>query len=1166
MPLDSSSIFNPLLPTQPGKTEYWGKLYGSAAGLAIQQLVKQHDGLVLCITSDSANAQHLADQIQFYSKGEQQSLLNFPDWETLPYDVFSPHQDIISERLSTLYQLPETRQGLLIVPIQTLMHRVAPKEYVQQRCLLLSTGQQLVPETFRQQLISSGYEHVSTVLEHGEFAVRGSLIDLYPMGSTLPYRIEMFDNDIESIRTFDPESQRTIEIVTQLRLLPAREFPLDDDGAKQFRQAYRALFSGDPQVSVIYNEVSNRRAPAGIEYYLPLFFEQTQTLFEYLPSNTIIINEHNILSQAATFSEETQQRYESSRHDIERPVLSPEQLFLDVNDIENKLSSFKQIQWQTYEHEQTDSADFSRINFNSSAPPQLLINARASNPTDALTHFIQSNPGRILFAAESTGRRETLTGLLQENNIRPTLFESWQDFIKADQRLGITVAPLELGLSINEPPIHVIAETQLFGQQVLQRRRRRVQQRDSENIFKNLAELTIGAPVVHDEYGVGRFLGLQTITAAGTTSEFLTLEYADKDKLYVPVSSLNLISRYTGASPETAPLHKLGSGQWERARKKAQDKVRDVAVELLEIYAKREAKQGFAYPFDEHQYRAFSAEFPFEETADQQTAIDNVIRDMTDNKPMDHLVCGDVGFGKTEVAMRAAFVAVMAGKQVAILTPTTLLTQQHMQTFSDRFSEWPVKVDSLSRFRSKKEQQGVIDGLEKGQVDIVIGTHKLLQKDVRYKSLGLVIIDEEHRFGVRQKETFKSLRSEVDILTLTATPIPRTLNMSMSGMRDLSIIATPPAKRLAIKTFISQWHDSMIVEAIARELKRGGQVFYVHNEVETIEKQVHKLRELVPDTKIEFAHGQMRERELEQIMSDFYHQRFNILVCTTIIETGIDIPNANTIILNRADRFGLAQLYQLRGRVGRSHHRAYAYLVIPDKNVITADAKKRLEAIESIETLGTGFTLATHDLEIRGAGELLGDEQSGQMQEIGYAMYTELLEKAVKSLKAGKDFDPDSEEKDTEIELHIPALIPEDYLPDVHERLILYKRIASSGNEESLTELKIEMIDRFGLLPQSVKNLFDLTGLKNSARHIGIVKINLSDNGGYFLFSDKPNIDTAIIIELIQTKAHLYQLDGQNKLKISYESENEQKRLDFTKTLLNHLSQSQQKISDEVDS
>ena len=1148
MPL--SSVFQPPIPKTNSLPQQWGKLYGSAIGLAVSQLVEQYDGLVLYLAASSSSAQLLSDQIEFYAKGKPAPLLRFPDWETLPYDVFSAHQDIISERLATLYQLPNTHKGLLIIPVQTFMHYIAPKDFIQQRCLLLQSGQTLVQDDFRQRLTAAGYEHVSTVLEHGEFAVRGSLIDLFPMGSDLPFRIELFDNDIESIRTFDPESQRTVEVVNSLRLLPAREFPLDDAGVKHFRQSYRATFAGEANKSTIYREVSNHRAPAGIEYYLPLFFEQTQTLFDYLPDNTIVITESDVRHQADVFHSETLQRYENARHDIERPILEPDRLFLQPQELNQRLSAYQNITWQNHELESNDG-----VNFDCSAPPQLLINARASDPTENLTQFISHSRHRILFAAESTGRRETLLGLLNSHGIRPVLFDSWQSFTDSNETLGITVAPLESGVSINNPALHVIAETQLFGQQVLQRRRRKAQQRDSENVFKNLAELTIGAPVVHDEYGVGRFLGLQTITAAGMTSEFLSLEYADKDKLYVPVSSLHLISRYTGASPDTAPLHKLGSGQWERARKKAQEKVRDVAAELLEIYAKREAKQGFAYPFDDAQYHAFAAEFPFEETPDQQTAIDNVIRDMTSNKPMDHLVCGDVGFGKTEVAMRAAFIAAMGGKQVAILTPTTLLTQQHLQTFSDRFSEWPVKVDSLSRFRSKKEQADVLKGLANGQIDIVVGTHKLLQKDVKYKSLGLVIIDEEHRFGVRQKETFKSLRSEVDILTLTATPIPRTLNMSMSGLRDLSIIATPPAKRLAIKTFISQWNDNMIAEAIARELKRGGQVFYLHNEVETIEKEVSRLHKLVPDAKVEFAHGQMRERELEQVMSSFYHQRFNILVCTTIIETGIDIPNANTIIINRADRFGLAQLYQLRGRVGRSHHRAYAYLVIPPKGVMTGDAQKRLEAIESIETLGTGFTLAAHDLEIRGAGELLGDEQSGQMQEIGYTMYTQLLERAVNSLKQGKTLDLENSEKDTEVELHIPALIPDDYLPDVHERLVLYKRIASAKDEEALTELKIEMIDRFGLLPQQVKNLFEVTELRNHARVLGIEKIDLSDNGGYITFSKNPNIDTAIIIELIQTKPHVYRLDGQNKLKIAYESDNEQKRIEFIRTLLKMLSQ-----------
>lgn len=1144
----AGSIFHPGYEKKPGEIQQWGKLYGSALGLATQQLIEQHDGLVLVITTSSTNAQQLNEQIHFYCKDSPYQLLNFPDWETLPYDVFSPHQDIISERLETLYRLPKIRHGLLVVPIQTLLHKLAPCEYIQQRSFLINKGQALNQDDFRKQLTTTGYEHVSTVMEHGEFAIRGNLIDLFPMGSNKPYRIELFDNEVESIRTFDPENQRTIEIVEQLRMLPAREFPLDEQGVKHFRQSYRIQFEGDPQRSAIYREVSDGHAPAGIEYYIPLFFEQTQSLFDYLPTNALILYQHDTLQQASNFYLEASDRFEAARHDVERPLLEPGKLFLDEQTLSSALGTFPQIQWQRHEHE-SEAA----INFDTMAPPQLLINARAPSPTEQLKTFITSSDVRILFAAESTGRRETLLGLLRDNQILPVQFDSWQAFLASNEKLGITVSPLEQGLSLREPELHVISETQLFGQQVLQRRRRSRQQRDTENIFKSLAELTIGAPVVHEEYGVGRFLGLQTITTADLTAEFLTLEYADKDKLYVPVSSLHLISRYTGASPETAPLHKLGSGQWERARKKAQERIRDVAAELLEIYAKREAKQGHAYKIDEVQYRAFASEFPFEETPDQQTAIDNVIRDMRTAKPMDHLICGDVGFGKTEVAMRAAFIAVMAGKQVAILAPTTLLTQQHHQTFSDRFAEWPVKVDSLSRFRSKKDQDSIIKGLAEGKIDIVIGTHKLLQKEIKYQSLGLVIIDEEHRFGVRQKETFKSLRSEIDILTLTATPIPRTLNMSMAGMRDLSIISTPPARRLAIKTFISQWNDRLISEAITRELKRGGQIFYVHNEVESIEKQVKKLSELMPDARIQFAHGQMRERELEHVMSDFYHQRFNILVCTTIIETGIDIPNANTIVINRADRFGLAQLYQLRGRVGRSHHRAYAYLIVPSKNTISKDAQKRLEAIESIETLGTGFTLATHDLEIRGAGELLGDEQSGQMHEIGYSMYTELLERAVKSLKEGKAFDINEPEKDTEIELHLPALIPEDYLPDVHERLILYKRIASAADEPALSELQVEMIDRFGLLPQPVKNLFEIASIRIVAKEAGIIKVDLSERGGYILFGESPDIDTGIIIELIQTQDHIYRLDGNTKLKINYQSENEGKRVNFLKTLLDRL-------------
>ena len=973
-------------PQQAHEIVRWGRLYGSAIGLALHQLGMAQRRLLLVVTRNTSAAQQLHEQLAFYGADTELPLLHFPDWETLPYDVFSPYQDITSERLECLYRLPSLRSGILVVPVQTLMSRLAPRTFVEQRSLLIETGQRLGFDAFRLRLAQNGYNAVSAVMEHGEFAVRGSLIDLFPMGSACPYRIELFDDEVESIRSFDPETQRTLQVEQKLSLLPAREFPLDEAGIRTFRQAYRATFEGDPQSSTVYRDVSDGLAPPGIEYYLPLFFEQTSTLFDYLPDDSLVITDSECLESAAHYHDEIHQRYEQMRHDVTRPILAPQRVFLSPEEIRQAVDARPRIDWQQFEHE-----DATAFNFATASPPSLVFDARAVEPMGKLTAFLREFDGRVLFAAESTGRREALLEMLREHQLMPRAFPSWSAFLATEARLGITVAPLEQGLLLTQPRLAVIGESQLFGQQVLQRRRRKSAQRDTESIVRNLAELTIGAPVVHEEYGVGRYRGLQILEAGGLTGEFLTLEYADQDKLYVPVSSLHLISRYTGVSPDTAPLHKLGSGQWERARRKAREQVRDVAAELLEIYAKREARKGFAYPFDDVQYRAFAAQFPFEETEDQQAAIERILANMRAPQPMDHLVCGDVGFGKTEVAMRAAFVAVMAGKQVAVLTPTTLLTQQHLQTFRDRFADWPVRIESLSRFLSKKQQDAIIASLADGKVDIIIGTHKLLQQGIRYKSLGLVIIDEEHRFGVRQKERFKSLRAEVDVLTLTATPIPRTLNMAMSGLRDLSIIATPPARRLAIKTFVSQWNDQLIVEACTRELKRGGQVFFVHNDVETIEKQVKKLQDLLPEARIGFAHGQMRERELEMVMTDFYHQRFNILVCTTIIETGIDIPNANTILINRADRFGLAQLYQLRGRVGRSHHRAYAYLVIPPLTAITDDARKRLEAIESIETLGAGFTLATHDLEIRGAGELLGDEQSGQIQEIGFTLYLSLI-------------------------------------------------------------------------------------------------------------------------------------------------------------------------------
>ena len=1148
--LSYQSPFHPICPTKAGFRSQWGHLYGSSYGLVLSSTAQQHTGPVLIITADMAAAQRLEYSLRFYMAEKDVSILQFPDWETLPYDHFSPHQDIISERLTTLSKLPGLDKGILIAPVQTLMHRIAPRNYLDAFCLSLKLEEKFDIDDMRLRLEHSGYNCVSSVMEHGEFAVRGSLFDLFPMGSKQPYRIELFDDEIESIRTFDPETQRSIDKVDRIHLLPAREFPFNKDAITQFRNAFRARFEGDPQKANVYRDVTNGLASPGIEYYLPLFFENTISLFDYLPDSTLLITADDVNTEVETFWAEINERYENNRHDLEHPLLAPKEVFLPVDEVFAHFKRFPRVELQHFEHESEQA-----INYATQSPPPLNFDVRAKEAASALKQFLNNFGGQVLFAAETTGRRETLSEMLRDNDIKTVQVDNWQDFIKSKHKWAITVAPLEEGLLLDDPKIAVIAEPQLFGLQVLQRRRRKKSQRDTDSIVKNLAELTLDSPVVHEDYGVGRYLGLQTITVGNLETEFLTLEYAGNDKLYVPVNSLHLISRYTGAAPDSAPLHRLGSGQWEKAKKKAREQVHDVAAELLDIYARREAQKGFAYTIDDMQYQAFAQGFPFEETPDQQMAIDNVIRDMRSDKPMDQLVCGDVGFGKTEVAMRAAFVAVQAGKQVAVLSPTTLLTQQHTENFRDRFADWPVRIESLSRFGTKKEQTQVLKDLQAGKVDIVIGTHKLLQADVKYKNLGLVIIDEEHRFGVRQKEQFKSLRSEIDVLTLTATPIPRTLNMAMSGLRELSIIASPPAKRLAIKTFVTEWKDDMIKEACLREIKRGGQVYFLHNDVATIEKQMHKLAELVPEANVQFAHGQMRERDLERVMSDFYHQRFNILVCTTIIETGIDIPSANTIILNKADRFGLAQLYQLRGRVGRSHHRAYAYLIIPKRKTLTADAKKRLEAIESIESLGTGFTLATHDLEIRGAGELLGDGQSGQMIEIGFTMYTELLERAVSALKRGEKPELDKPlHHGAEIDLHAAALIPNDYIPDVHERLIMYKRIASASDKNELKDLQVEMFDRFGLLPTQVKTLHQVTELKLSAAKLGIKKIDYGEEMGRVVFDEKPNIDPMKIIKLIQSQPNIFKLDGNDKIRLMRPAADVKQRIQELEQLFKYLS------------
>ncbi|HEC17551.1 MAG TPA: transcription-repair coupling factor [Sedimenticola sp.] len=1156
-PVLPTGLYNPLHPPLPGKADerlQWGGLYGCTTALAIASAARSHGGLILAVAEDVQSATRLEQELDFFLDREAVPILNFPDWETLPYDIFSPLPELVSQRLLTLYRLSGASRGVLIVPVSTLLQRLAPKTYVDANSLLVSTGERLPQEKTRQRLQQAGYRCVSQVMAHGEFAVRGSLLDVFPMGNPLPFRIDLFDDEVDSIRTFDPETQRSLDKVERIQMLPAREFPLDENGIARFRQAYRTHLEGDPHSSLIYREVSEGNAPGGLEYYLPLFFEETASLFDYLPERCLTVEVGEIRDQAGAFLAQVEERYEQRHHDAERPILEPARIYLTPDELAARLNSGASIRVQRHEIVSRRKGYAGFCNFASASPPPLGLQARAARPAAMLQDFIASGPGRILFTAESAGRREMLLQTLGDFGIKPAVVEDWRAFLDSDAGLALTVTPIERGLWLKDARLAIITEAQIFGERVRQARRRRVSGADPDQIVRNLTELHIGAPVVHEDHGVGRYLGLQTLEVGGMETEFLTLEYARGDKLYVPVSSLHLISRYSGAAPENAPLHRLGGDQWERLKRKAAEKVHDIAAELLDIYARRAANPGFACPPPGDEYAAFAAAFEFEETPDQQRTIDAVLADMAAPRPMDRVVCGDVGFGKTEVAMRAAFMAVQGGKQVAVLAPTTLLAQQHYQNFADRFADWPVRVESLSRFGAAKQQKEVIEGLARGTVDIVIGTHKLLQPGIEFKRLGLAIIDEEHRFGVRQKERLKALRSQVDLLTLTATPIPRTLNMSMSGLRDLSIIATPPAGRHPIKTFVSQWNDVLISEACQREIKRGGQVYFLHNEVQTIENTAARLEKLLPGARIQTAHGQMRERELERIMRDFYHQRFNILVCTTIIESGIDVPSANTIIINRADKLGLAQLHQLRGRVGRSHHRAYAYLITPPPRSMTPDAIKRLEAIESLEELGAGFTLATHDLEIRGAGELLGDDQSGQIHEIGFSLYTDLLEHAVEALKSGRQPELDRPlDHGAEIDLQLPALLPEDYLPDVHARLVLYKRIASAATRTELRELQVEMIDRFGLLPEQAKYLFGITELKLKAKPLGIRKIEAGPAGGRILFEAEPRIDPAHLIRLIQTRPQEFRLDGGDKLRFSLDLSERPKRIERVSNLLDRI-------------
>lgn len=1123
----------------------YSQLPGASASLAISQFIASEPHKpILLITSDSLHAARLVEELRFFSATPER-IIAFPDWETLPYDHFSPHQDIISERLTVLHQLLVGQPCVIVATIFTLMHKLPPTDYLTQHSFVLHKGERIVTDKLRTQLTNAGYQHVTQVRDHGEFAVRGSIIDLFPMGSDEPFRIDLLDDEVDSIRTFSPETQRTIDVIDDINLLPAKEFPLTEEAIDLFRQKWRDQFAGNPLKCPVYQDISEGICSPGIEYFLPLFFSETASLFDYLPSDTLIIKLGDIYNSANHFKKEVDERYEQLRHDVSRPLLPPTQLFFAPDEI---FGSCKRYHSPTCEFEAQALPTFE--------------NAKAVAP------FIAEMTGRAVFCAESTGRREMLLQALGTMGIHPKVMADWEavsqwatlPITQQTHTIAMIVAPIEEGFCLTSPAhpsLAVITENELYGKRVMQRRLRKKSTIDTDIAVRDLTELQIGDPVVHIDHGIGRYCGLQTLTVGGQLAEFLTLEYQGNDKLYVPVSSLHLIGRYTGANPDNTPISRLGTDQWQRTRRKAAEKIRDTAAELLDLYARRAARSGHRYQIPLEQYQAFANAFPFEETPDQLQAIEKVFSDMTSDKPMDRVICGDVGFGKTEVALRAAFIAVNNGKQVALLVPTTLLAQQHGQNFKDRLADWPIQVEILSRFRTAKETKSVLERIQEGKVDIVIGTHKLLQSDIAFKSLGLVIIDEEQRFGVKQKEKLKALRSSVDILTLTATPIPRTLNMALAGIRDLSIIATAPAKRLSVKTFVHEYQQSLIQEAIQREILRGGQVYFLHNDVSTIEKMAQEITALVQEARVTVAHGQMHERDLERTMSEFYHRHFNVLVCSTIIESGIDIPTANTIIINRADKFGLAQLHQLRGRVGRSHHQAYAYLLAPPRNALTADASKRLEAIAKLDDLGIGFTLATHDLEIRGAGELLGEEQSGDMQELGFTLYMELLTRAVTALKNGEE--PDLEQTllnhGSEVDLRVSALIPDDYLNDVQLRLQFYKRIASATTVAELDDIQVEMIDRFGLLPDATKNIFAIAELKFKANALGITKIEAGEQGGKLEFNQQPNVKPETIIKLIQTEAKKFRLDGPTKLRFTLETHAPAARINLIHALLDRLAE-----------
>lgn len=1159
-----SSTSQWLTQWQPkGHRSHFEHLSAPHSALMIASLYQTKPGFFVVMTGNSQTANQITDYLQSFlgDTSKPSSVMSFPEWETLPYDRFSPHQDLVSERLKTLYNLPQQQQGILVLPISTLLQKVVPSDYVVAHSFLLKAGEQLDPKHFATRLEANSYSRVSQVMEHGEFAIRGSIIDVFPMGSHAPFRIDLFDNEVESIRSFDPETQRSIDKISQIELLPAKEIDLTEQGLALFRTKFRTAFGEQRLDSEVYQAITQGQAIGGVEYYLPLFHEQLASLFDYLPEQALLFDFDQIETQIESTWHNFNERFEIGRHNIDYPILKPEALLQNPTEFLTRLKQFHRISLHSEHHSK------SQKNLYQAKPvPNLSINPKSDYPLAALNSFLDqflTAKTAVVLSTETKGRRESLAQLLKEHlpQLDFILAEDWNHALTqletANTPVVLTITPLEE--SFLTPNLAVLCETDILGQTVLQNRRKRKQHNDFDSAVANLIELKVDSPIVHFDHGVGRYKGLETMEVGGQAHEFLKIEYAAKAHLYVPVSSLHLISRYTGATPETAPLHKLGTDKWDKAKQRAAEKARDVAAELLDIYAQRATQKGTAFQTPDQAYQQFAGSFPFEETPDQYIAIRSVVEDMRSEKPMDRLICGDVGFGKTEVAMRAAFIAAYDHKQVAMLVPTTLLAHQHLENFRNRFADWPIRIEVLSRFQSSKQQKQIQADLAAGKIDIIIGTHKLIQKGIGYQNLGLIIIDEEHRFGVRQKEQLKKMRAQVDVLTMTATPIPRTLNMAMNDLRDLSIISTPPAKRLAVQTFVQEWNTEVVREACLREIRRGGQVYLLYNHVDRIEKMAQDIQALIPESAVSYAHGQMNERQLENVMEDFYHRRFNILVCTTIIETGIDIPTANTILIHRADKFGLAQLHQLRGRVGRSHHRAYAYLFTAGKSQLSSDAQKRLTAIAKHDTLGAGFMLASHDLEIRGAGELLGDGQSGQIQEIGFNLYSELLERAVKALKSGQQ--PElalSLENGCEVDLGEPALIPDSYLPDVHSRLVLYKRIAAAESENELRELNVEIIDRFGLFPDTVRNLLDLAKVKIWVKSLGFKKLDVNEEMIRIQFGPQPKIDPSKLIPLIQRNPKQFNLKGQTELKFFDTMPTIDARLNTLKHLLQKITLEEQ--------